>query len=159
MKNAWLGCLICSMLFVASACAEDLPFRLKLNDDIAAVKEKLKTNLDPEPVPRNPILPATAFDVNKGRTFLHLRTKGIWAFFDKEGKADAFRFDAPFDGSLRGVKISDSEKILLATMGKPISKPSPAFGTMTAYKYVWDDSAYLTFDLNDDGVQYIFIGK
>jgi len=66
---------------------------------------------------------------------------------------------APFDGDLMGVKLGDDDKKLIANVGNPITKPTSAFVTMQAYKYVWDDSAYVTFDLNDDGVQCIFITK
>jgi hypothetical protein len=43
--------------------------------------------------------------------------------------------------------------------GKPLSTPTNAFTTVQAVQYVLDDTAYITFDLNDDGVQCIFIGK
>ena len=143
----------------ALAQAANLPFKLALGDDVATVKSKLGTNIDPEPMPRNPVLPAAAPDVNRGKTILHLRTKGVWAFFDKDGKLEIIRLDAPFNGDVRGVKLGDDENKLIATVGKPITKPTSAFMNTMAYRYVWDDSAYLTFDVSDDGVQYIFITK
>ncbi|MCW3481984.1 hypothetical protein OL229_20880 [Neisseriaceae bacterium JH1-16] len=139
--------------------SSNLPFKLVLGDDAATVKAKLKADMDPEPMARNPALPAGAFDVNKGKTFIHLRTKGVWVFFDRDGKSETIRLDAPFSGDVKGVKLGDDDKKLVAALGKPITKPGSAFLTMTAYKYVWDDSAYVDFDLNEDGVQYIFIHK
>lgn len=143
----------------AFAQTSSLPFKLALGDDVATVKAKLDTSTDPEPMPRNPALPPTAFDINKGKTVLHLRTKGLWTFFDKDGKLEVIRLDAPFDGDVKGIKLGDDDKKLMTILGKPITKPATAFLTMQAYRYVYDDSAYVTFDLNDDGVQYIFINK
>lgn len=154
--------LVCAFIFPAMSAfaqASNLPFNLMLGDDVATVKAKLNTNTDPEPMPRNPALPAGAFDINKGKTILHLRTKGLWTFFDKDGKLETIRLDAPFDGDVKGVKLGDDDKKLIATLGKPITKPASVFMTMQAYRYVLDDSAYVIFDLGDDGVQYIFINK
>ncbi len=143
----------------AFALAADLPFHLALGDVVATVQKKLDTKMEPEPMARNAALPATAFDINKGKTVLHLRTKGVWTFFDRDGKLETIRLDAPFDGDVKGIKVGDDEKKLTATLGKPITKPTSVFMTLQAYRYVLDDSAYVTFDLNDDGVQFIFITK
>ncbi len=131
----------------------------KLGDDVTTVKAALKTNLDPEPMERNPALPATMVDINKGKTVLHLRTKGIWAFFNPSGTVEIIRLDAPFSGDVLGVKLGDDAKKVTTRLGNPIKKPYAAFVTMSSYQYAIDDSAYVAFDLNDDGVQYIFIRK
>lgn len=158
--NKFLLLASLSVALSAPAFADDgLPFNLRLNDDVATAKSKLKTSLEPEDMPRNPTLPANVPDITKGKTVLHLRTKGVWVFFDRDGKLETIRLDAPFGGSIKGVKVGDSEKTLLAALGKPITKPGPAMINLTAYKYVLDDSAYVTYDLNDDGVQIIFITK
>jgi hypothetical protein len=131
----------------------------KLGDDVATVKTALKTNTDVEPIGRNPLLPPTAIDINKGKTVLHLRTKGIWVFFDPAGAVENIRLDAPFSGSVLGVKLGDSEKQLLTKLGNPIKKPGTAFFTMQSHQYVLDDSAYVNFVTNDDGIQMIFITR
>ena len=131
----------------------------KLGDPVATVKAALKTDMEPEPMQRSPILPANVPDLNKGKSALHLRTKGIWAFFDATGAVYSIRLDAPFAGSVLGVKLGDTAKQVTEKLGNPIKKPTTVFLTMQAYQYVLDDTAYATFDTNDDGVQIIFITK
>ena len=127
---------------------------VKLGDDVERVKTILKTNLDPEPMARK-----SAFDTNAGKTVLHLRTKGIWVFFDRSGVAETIRLDAPFSGDVLGVKLGESEAVLIRELGKPIGDPYPAFITLQAYRYALDDTAYVVFDVGDDGVKYILITK
>jgi hypothetical protein len=149
-------------VFMQSANAQTSPLPelgFKLGDDVTAVKAALKTNIDPEPMQRNPALPPNVPDINKGKTVLHLRTKGIWAFFNPTGVVETIRLDAPFPGDVMGIKLGDDVKKLTSKLGNPIKKPNPAFLTMQSYQYVLDDAAYVTFDVNDDGVQYIFITK
>jgi hypothetical protein len=131
----------------------------KLGDDVATVKAALRTNAEPEPMARNPLLPANAPDVNRGKTVLHLRTKGIWVFFGPTGTVDTIRLDAPFSGDVLGVKLGDTIKQVTEKNGNPLKKPSVAFFTMQSYQYAIDDSAYVNFVANDDGVQIIFITK
>jgi len=132
---------------------------VKLGDEVQSVKAALNTSIDPEPMERSPALPAGAVDPNKGKSVLHLRTKGIWVFFSAAGKAEIIRMDAPYSGSVKGIKIGDSSQKLTSTLGQPIKKPWPVFVTMQAYQYVLDDSAYVNFSVNDDGVQYIFLTR
>lgn len=131
----------------------------KLGDDVTTVKAALKTNVEPEPMAKNPLLPANAFDINRGKTVLHLRTKGIWVFFSPTGTVDTIRLDAPFAGDVLGVKLGDTVKHVTEKLGNPIKKPGVAFVTMQSYQYAIDDSAYVNYVANDDGVQIIFITK
>jgi hypothetical protein len=94
-------------------------------------------------------------DINKGKTVLHLRTKGIWAFFNPNGTVEIILLGAPFFGDVHGIKLGDDAKKVTTRLGNPIKKPYPAFVTMSSYQYAIDDSAYVAFDLNDDGVQYL----
>lgn len=130
----------------------------KLGDDVQTVKAALKTELDPEPMERNPALPPSAIDINKGKTVLHLRTRGIWAFFNPDGKVVTIRLDAPFRGDVKGIRLGDRLPKLTATLGQPLKKPW-GFGSAQTYQYALDDSAYSNFNLNDDGVQIIFITR
>jgi len=131
----------------------------KLGDDIATVKSTLKVGYDPEPQERNAALPEGVVDVNKGKSFYHLRTKGIWVFFTKMGKVETIRIDAPYASTVAGISLGDSLAKLKSTLGEPLRKPFSAFGNMQGYNYAFDDTAFVTFDLNDDGVQYIFFHK
>ncbi|MCX7173036.1 MAG: DUF2145 domain-containing protein [Proteobacteria bacterium] len=130
-----------------------------LGDDVQTVKAALKTAIDPEPMERNAALPAIAMDPNRGKTFLHLRTKGIWAFFNARGKLETIRLDAPFSNAVLGIRIGDSLGKLTSTLGNPLKKPWIAFGTLEVYQFALDDTAYVNFDVNDDGVQLIFITR
>jgi hypothetical protein len=129
----------------------------KLGDDVTTVKAALKTKAEPEPMAKNPLLPANAPDINRGKTFLHLRTKGIWVFFTPTGTADIVRLDAPFAGDVLGVKLGDTAKQITEKLGNPIKKPDVAFMSMQSYLYTLDDSAYVNYIANDNGVQMIFI--
>ena len=115
--------------------------------------------MQPEAMPKSSILPANVPDPNKGKAVLHLRTKGIWAFFSPTGVVETIRLDAPFAGNVLGVKLGDAPKQITEKLGNPIQKPSTAFLTMQSYRYVLDDTAYVNYDANDDGVQIILITK
>src|SRR5262245_11671045 len=76
---------------------DGLPIRL--NDTYAKVKRVYQTDLTPEP---------TESSAQKDAKALRLRTKGVWFFFDRGGRIYTIRLDAPFAGSIGGVKIGDS---------------------------------------------------
>lgn len=160
-KTAATLALLGGMLAAQAGFAQTTPLPelgFKLGDDVATVKAALKTNVDAEPIPKNPILPSNVPDINRGKTVLHLRTRGIWVFFNPAGTAETIRLDAPFSGDVLGVKVGEDIKQVTAKLGKPISRPTTLL-TMQIYRYVLDDSAYVTFNANDDGVQMIFITK
>lgn len=136
----------------------DLGF--KLGDDVSTVKAALKTTVETEPMARNAALPPGIPDPNKGKSILHLRTRGVWAFFNASGNVESIRLDAPFVGNVLGIKLGDDANKIKSKLGNPIKKPFPAFFfVMQGYQYVLDDSAYVTFDLNDDGVQVILVTR
>lgn len=157
---AKVSILICSVVLAASGWAQQVKVEgltFKIGDDVTTVKTGLHTNLDPEPMESS--MPTSISNPNSGKTFIHLRTKGIWAFFNKKEIVESIRFDAPFAGSIAGVKLGDSEKTVRTVMGKPIKTPW-AFGANQAFLYVLDDTAYIRFDINEaEGVQTIFINK
>ncbi|WP_027802221.1 hypothetical protein [Paraburkholderia dilworthii] len=135
----------------------DLGF--KLGDDVATVKAALRTTAETEPMARNAALPPNFPDPNKGKAILHLRTRGIWAFFGANGNVETIRLDAPFAGNVLGIKLGDDARKITSKLGNPVKKPFPAFLVMQGYQYAIDDSAYATFDVNDDGVQFILITR
>jgi hypothetical protein len=154
--------MLIGLLSAQSAIAQTTPvpgLGFRLGDDVAAVKAALRTDTNPEAMPKSPLLPSGMPDANRGKTVLHLRTKGIWAFFDSTGTVYTIRLDAPFAGNVLGVKIGDTAQQVTTKLGNPIKKPSTAFLTMQSYQYVIDDSAYVSYDANDDGVQIILITR
>jgi hypothetical protein len=91
---------------------------------------------------------------------LHLRTKGVWVFFDPAGLVDVIRLDPPFASDVKGVRLGDDAKAPTEKLGSPLSKANTpgSVGTRT-YQYVIDDTAYLKFDVSSDGVQRISVTK
>lgn len=149
--------LICCPLALAQLNA--LPnIDFKLGDDVATVKSVLKTDIEPEyMIPRAEIrtgMPPSLTDT----TMIHLRTRGIWAFFDKDGHVKTIRVDAPFRGDILGLQIGDAVDQMLAKLGQPIRKiPSPP--DETRYSYAVDDTAYAIFDTSDAKIDFILITK
>lgn len=158
-KSALVMCITfgCISGYAQQSKIDGLPF--KIGDDVATVKAALHTTIDPEPM-ENPFTGAAAnvANPNAGKSLIHLRTKGIWAFFKKD-VVETIRLDAPFSESVAGIKLGDSEKKLFAAKGKPIKPPTP-LGLNKTYQYVLDDSAYIRFEVSEaDGVQTIWINK
>jgi len=145
---------LCGSALAQQAKVEGLNF--KLGDDVNTVKTALHTNVDPEPMDEDSV---SSFNLNRGKTVIHLRTKGIQVFFSKKGVVENIRIEAPYEGSIAGIKIGDSETKVRSVMGKPLKKPW-AFGANQAFLYALDDTAYIRFDINEtDGVQSIYINK
>ena len=146
-------------LFFVSACiataaqaqqakTEGLP--IKLGDSVSQMQSAFQTSIEPEPYESA---------VNKGGSVLRLRTKGVWTFFNKEGKVQTIRLDAPFKGNVGGVKIGDPLRTLKSVLGESVKKPFK-FGLSEAYIYYPDDTFSARFDVNDSGeVETIFISK
>jgi hypothetical protein len=80
----------------------------KLGDDVRTVKSALETSLDPEPM-ESPAS-TTFINLNAGKKVLFLRTRGIRVFFNKAGLVETIRFEPPFAGSIKGVKLGDTEE-------------------------------------------------
>lgn len=143
---------------IASAQLSPLPgLGIKLGDDVPTVQAALNTKMDVEPESRNPALPSFVTDPNKGKSELHLRTRGVWVFFNPAGRTETIRLDAPYTGSVLGIKIGDSLEKITSTLGKPVKKPPLAPLGQQGLIYVLDDAAYVRFDVSDDGVQTIFV--
>jgi hypothetical protein len=142
----------------ASAQLNPIPgLGFKLGDDVSTVKAALNTKMDVEAQSRNPALPSFINDPNKGKTFLHLRTRGVWVFFNSAGQVETIRLDAPYPGTLLGVAIGDSLDKVSSTLGKPVKKPPFAMPGQQSLIYVLDDAAYVRLDISDDGVQTMLI--
>ncbi len=162
MRNRYAVWLALGLVIVlngtANAQMSPLPnLGFKLGDDIPSVQTALNTQMQVEPEVRNPALPSFVADPNKGKTDLHLRTRGIWVFFNPAGHVETIRLDAPYTGNVLGIKIGDSLSKITSTLGKPVKKPPLVMPGTQALIYVLDDAAYVRFDVNDDGVQTILI--
>ena len=129
-----------------------IPFRL--GSDVSTVRSALGTDLMPELMGRNSSSSSNLPDPSAGKRVLHLRTQGIWVFFDLNGKAENIRLDAPFPYAVNGVRVGDSVKKLKAELGNP--ERSWEAADKTAYRYPLDETATVVFHA-DTEVEIIFV--
>jgi hypothetical protein len=142
--------LLTSVAHAAGTKIEGLP--IKIGDTIEDVQKAFDTKLEPEQ--RNSENPLSKL---KKQTELHLKTKGVWIFFEK-GKAVTIRVDPPFSGNVGGIKLGDPSSKIEKTLG-PATKHG-TFGTSDTYTYYFDDITTTRFDINrDDVVETIFFFK
>ena len=160
--------VICGTVSAQEGKVEGLNF--KLGDDVVTVKTALHTNNDPEPIYDNPNLSATVPNKNtfiahsynnpdSGNTVIFLRTKGLRVFFNQKGVAYKITINAPYKGSIAGIKIGDPAATVRSLMGNPINKPMNIIGANENLQYALDDTAFINFSINIDGVQTISINK
>jgi hypothetical protein len=125
-------------------------------DTVDKVQEAYQTKLEPEP---------TENAAARGTTSLRLKTKGVWFFFNREGKIYTIRLEAPFTGKINGVKIGDTASKMLKVLGKPAKVPRPILGVNSnllprSYIYYPDDVTTANFQVNpDDEVETVFLTK
>jgi hypothetical protein len=126
---------------------------IRPGDTVEKVREAYQTKLDPE-----------SYDDSTnvaGRTQLRLKTKGVWFFFGKDGKIYTVRLDAPFAGSVNGVKIGDTPERMRQVLGKPIKTMKP-FSDATepdAFIYYLDDEMTANFHVEDGHIETVFLSK
>lgn len=141
----------CSCTLASAQKIEGVP--VSLGDTVEAARAALKTDLQPE----------ESQSVRLGTTALRLKTKGIWVFFDKDGKAYNIRLDAPFAGGVGGVKIGNTRGFLVETLGKPatvVKGVVPIANQLEPHIYYVDDRTTVRFDFDRDGqIDHIFITK
>jgi len=126
-----------------------------IGDSVADVKAELQTDLEPEVMETNPPAPPA-----QRKTFIHLKTKGIWAFFNHDGKVDTVRLEAPFASTVGGVRIGDKLANVKATLGEPVKKPFTFGPSLMAYIYVLNDVVTLRVDIDkSDDVETIYLIK
>lgn len=140
--------LITSSLYAQYPKTDGIP--IVIGDSIAQFQAAFETKLEPE---------SYETPGNKGGYTLRLRTKGVWAFFDKEGKISTIRLDAPFKGNISGIKIGDTLLTLKNKLGDPVKKPFK-FAMNESYLYYPDDTYSARFDVDSSGeIVTIFIIK
>ena len=127
---------------------------IKLGDSIEKVKAALGTAIEPE---------ESKSAVQRNSKALRLKTRGIWVFFDQDGRAYNIRLDAPFAGNVAGVQIGQSRALLVEKLGKPakvIKSVMIGLGQSEPYLYYIDDLTTVRFDFDRDGeIETIFILK
>jgi hypothetical protein len=114
-----------------TADVENMPIRI--GDTIERVREAYQTRLEPEP-----------FDsIYKGATALRLKTRGVWFFFDRNGRIYTIRLDAPFAGTIKGIRIGDTAAKVLDVLGQPIIPKPPQQSASPGFLYRFDDEVML----------------
>jgi TIR domain len=87
--------------------------------------------------------------------FLNSSADGVMFFFTADGKLENIRMNAPFTGSVQGIRVGDSLDEVLKIMGAPV-KPPWDFGDDKAYLYN-TDQATIRYDIDpSDRVHTIF---
>ncbi len=131
---------------------EGLP--VSLGDSIEKVKSALETTLEPE---------ESRSAVQRNTKALRLKTRGIWVFFDQDGRAYNIRLDAPFAGNVGGVQIGNSRALLVEKLGKPakvLKDMVMGLNKFEPYLYYIDDRTTVRFDFDRDGeIETMFVLK
>jgi len=158
MRRLYAFSIVAIFMLTTLAWAESVKIKgmpVKIGDTVEDVQKALNTKLEPEKSISN--MPSSPFDANKKKTELHLKTKGIWIFFEK-GKVYTVRMDKPFSGSIGGVKIGDPSDKIEKTLGPAVNKGK--FGFYDTFTYYFDDQTTTRFDVNqDDEIQSILFMK
>jgi uncharacterized protein YdgA (DUF945 family) len=107
---AAMTCL-CVIARADTLAIEGLPIQPGFN--VAEVQKTLNTTQAPEDM--MPVNPARL-----NQTKMRFKDLGIGVFFDRAGVSQTIRLDAPFTGSVGGIKIGSSHAYILQTLGKPV---------------------------------------
>ena len=85
-----------------------------------------------------------------GRALMHrVPLEGLFFFFDKDSTLYQVRMDAPFGGSLQGIRIGDPVDKVLEQLGQPYTAPWD-FGDNKAYAFQLSQMV-LRYDIAKDG--------
>jgi hypothetical protein len=106
-------------------------------------------------------MPEHTESIYEGATGLRLKTRGVWFFFNKDGRIYTIRLDAPFRGAVNGVRIGDPAAKMLDVLGQPVKTlKAPVRLGAPAFLYYLDDETTARFDLDDDNqVETVFLSK
>jgi hypothetical protein len=142
--------LQCAMANADTVETQGLP--IHIGNTVEEVQKALNTTMEPDEMSNQFPGPMSV-----KRTQLHLKTKGIWVFFEKN-KVYTIRVDAPFSGNVGGVKLGDPSSKITKTFGKPIKEAR--FGFQNTYTYYFDDVTTTKFMVNqNDEVETIYFIK
>jgi hypothetical protein len=147
------------------------------------IEPKMRDDPDPELLVNCPLLKGYSVDKVKelygiasdplklekitpaGTAFQYYLAKyGTWVFFDNQLVVSGVRLDAPFHGTIHGVKIGANENDVRSLMGPPANKFQPlqivpAGGRpkpITAWVYEPGTPAFVRYDMLDGRVRTIF---
>ena len=141
--------VLASVAYGGTVKIEGLP-NIKMGDPVEDVQKALDTKLEPEKM-------ESMSPIATKKSQLHLKTKGIWVFFDKD-KVYEIRLDKPFPGNFGGVKLGDPSSKIEKTFGPPIKRDT--WGIYSTYTYYFDDVTTTRFAVNrDDEIETIFLFK
>jgi hypothetical protein len=126
--------------------------KISVGDTLGKVQEAYQTTREPEPERSAGV---------KNATSLRLKSKGVWFFFDQD-KIYTIRLEAPFAGSVNGLKIGDSEEKMREVLGKPVKVVKPFVSDRAPRNYIYhlDDITTANVEVNPDNeVETIFLVK
>jgi hypothetical protein len=155
LRSAMIATLLCircgaAPLVAPAAIAQETSIRI--GDAVGAVQAALHTAIEPVP------------QTGQGPTrTLHLPSRGLWVFFNASNQAYTVRFDAPFKGTVSGIRIGASRDDLLIKLGQP-NKVITTFalpGIRTQpYLYTLTAGTTIRFDFDgSDAVRTIFVAS
>jgi hypothetical protein len=131
----------------AEPAIEGLP--VTLGDTLAKVQATYNTTLEAEPYKSS---------VNSNGTALRLKSKGVWLFFNSDGRIVTIRLDAPFAQGIGGIKIGSTVEQMKQVRGEPVKQFEMAGDQ--AYLYPLNDVVSVRYNVNaNQRVETIFLVK
>ena len=117
---------------------------VKVGDTLNHVRRAYHTSSEPKPFE----------SVTPGSTALQLENMGIWFFFNQSGEIYTIRLESPFQGSIKGVKIGDSSRKVINTLGKPdpLRRPRASGNLPGLFNDLYYRNLNLHLTFNEDGV-------
>jgi hypothetical protein len=147
---ATLLCTLCGAAPSVASAAIAQETSIRIGDAVGAVQAALHTAIEPVP------------QTGQGPTrTLRLPGRGLWVFFNASNQSYTVRFDAPFNGTVSGIRIGASRDDLVAKLGQP-NKVITTFalpGIRTQpYLYTLASGTTIRFDFDgSDTVRTIFV--
>jgi hypothetical protein len=150
--TAVLLCMLCRAAPLAAPAATAQETSIRIGDAVGAVQAALHTTIEPVP------------QTGQGPTrTLRLPGRGLWVFFTSSDQSYMVRFDAPFNGTVSGIRIGASRDDLAAKLGQPnkviTTLALPGIRT-PPYLYTLASGTTIRFDFDgSDTVRVIFVSS
>ena len=90
---------------------------LKRGDDLGVVKQQLNTQEEPQ------VFKSAVSSTVKGAKdeyVYHMKERGFYVFLDSDKRVKSFRFNAPYSGSVQGVKLGMTDAEVAALKGSAV---------------------------------------
>ena len=156
-QRLFLACILSGLWLTARAVSlsvDGLP--IHIGDNVQEIQSALHTRMEPEDI-------STPLPTGTTASEIHLKTKGVWVFFSPSGISQTIRLDAPFAGSIGGIKIGNSRTHIINTIGKPafdLTNLHTRIDGLTPIQYYLDENTLIRFDFDaDDEVMTMYITK